>query len=59
VGGTASPLAAVTYHLSMPANLENKDTVIFEMSHSVKEQSFLSKLTLPQPLSLLTSSKMS
>jgi hypothetical protein len=39
VVGTASPLAAVTYHLSMPANLDNKNSVIFKMSHSINDKS--------------------
>jgi hypothetical protein len=32
--GSASPLAAVTYHLQMPASLEKNELAVFEMSHA-------------------------
>jgi hypothetical protein len=53
--GTVTPLATVTYHLSMPSNLDKKEFSIFEMKHDISSFTSVKPADKNETLELLDS----
>jgi hypothetical protein len=51
---TASPLAAVSYNLSMPADLDKKESDVFEMRHVISQEQEIKPFDLSICYNLIT-----